>query len=131
MPNTVAHRAWSTGHPDARELEQLLLVCLDGLASMAQEQGHRRRAARLREAAGALRQEPERSQREALSPREWEVAQLVRRGDSNRQIAETLIVSERTIDTHVSHILQKLGLVSRVQIAAWVVEFGPRFTVLT
>jgi DNA-binding NarL/FixJ family response regulator len=130
MLNTVARPTRLVGHPDAKELEQLLLVCLDGLASMAQEQGHRRHAARLRAAAGALRHQPEPGSREALSPREWEVAQLVRRGGSNRQIAEMLIVSERTVDTHVSHILQKLSLVSRAQIAAWVVEHGPRFTVL-
>ena len=57
----------------------------------------------------------------ALSAREWEVAVLVTRGCSNRQIADELVVSERTVDTHVSHILHKLCLNSRAQIAAWVV----------
>jgi signal transduction histidine kinase len=57
-----------------------------------------------------------------LTPREWEVARLLARGASNRQIARDLTVSDRTVDTHVSHILRKLGLSSRTQIAAWVFE---------
>jgi len=65
-----------------------------------------------------------------LSPRERQVACLVARGCSNRQIGLELFVSERTVDTHVSHILHKLELTSRSQIAAWVVERQPRFRVL-
>ncbi len=57
-----------------------------------------------------------------LSPREREVAQLVAQGRSNREIAETLIVGVRTIETHVSSILAKLELSSRRQIAAWLAE---------
>jgi signal transduction histidine kinase/DNA-binding CsgD family transcriptional regulator len=64
-----------------------------------------------------------------LTQREREVACLVARGRSNRQIARELIVSERTVDTHVSHILHKLELTSRAQIAVWVVE-RQRFGVL-
>jgi predicted ATPase/DNA-binding CsgD family transcriptional regulator/DNA-binding XRE family transcriptional regulator len=59
-----------------------------------------------------------------LSAREREVAALVARGFSNRQIAETLVIAPRTADTHVGHILDKLGLRSRAQIAAWIVEHG-------
>ena len=54
-----------------------------------------------------------------LSRREREVAQLVARGLSNREIAQRLYLSERTVDNHVSHILDKLGFDSRVQIATW------------
>lgn len=57
-----------------------------------------------------------------LSAREHEVAGYVARGLSNRQIAEALIVGERTVETHVSNILGKLGFNSRAQIAAWAVE---------
>jgi DNA-binding NarL/FixJ family response regulator len=110
-------------------LEELVLVCLEGLASMAQSYGQRGRANRLLEAASLLRQEPELSTE--LTPREWEVAMLVARGHFNRQIADELVVSERTVDTHVSHILRKLHLVSRAQIAAWVVERHRRFKVLS
>ena len=54
-----------------------------------------------------------------LSRREFEVARLLAQGHSDRQIADTLFLTPRTVGTHVHHILQKLGLRSRVQIAAW------------
>lgn len=56
--------------------------------------------------------------RPRLSPREWEVARLVTRGLSNREIARTLVISERTVDAHLRHILDKLGFTSRTQVAA-------------
>jgi DNA-binding NarL/FixJ family response regulator len=112
-------------------LEELVLMCLEGLANVAQSSGHRRRADRLLEAASLLREDPEQAESTELTPREWDVAKLVARGNFNRQIADELVVSERTVDTHVSHILRKLGLVSRAQIAAWVVQHQPRFKVLT
>jgi DNA-binding NarL/FixJ family response regulator len=59
---------------------------------------------------------------EDLTPREREVLGLVAEGASNRQIAQTLVVSERTARTHVSAILSKLGLVSRTQAALWAVR---------
>jgi DNA-binding NarL/FixJ family response regulator len=61
---------------------------------------------------------------DTLTPREREVLALVARGASNRQIAETLVVSERTARTHVSAILAKLDLVSRTQAALWAVREG-------
>jgi DNA-binding NarL/FixJ family response regulator len=61
---------------------------------------------------------------EDLTPREREVLGLVAEGASNRQIAETLVVSERTARTHVSAILSKLGLVSRTQAALWAIREG-------
>ena len=59
-----------------------------------------------------------------LTAREREVLGLVALGASNRQIAESLVVSERTARTHVSAILRKLGLVSRTQAALWAVREG-------
>jgi len=59
-----------------------------------------------------------------LSPREREVAALVARGLSNRDIASLLVVTERTAETHVQHVMNKLGCNSRAQIAAWAVEQG-------
>jgi DNA-binding CsgD family transcriptional regulator len=58
----------------------------------------------------------------ALSPREAEVATLVAEGRTNRQIAEELVISERTAQNHVQHILTKLGFTTRSQIAAWQVR---------
>jgi DNA-binding CsgD family transcriptional regulator len=54
-----------------------------------------------------------------LSRREAEVAALVAEGLTNRQIAERLVLSERTAQNHVQHILTKLGFTTRSQIAAW------------
>jgi DNA-binding CsgD family transcriptional regulator len=53
-----------------------------------------------------------------LTPREREVAELVARGRSNRAIAQTLVLSERTVETHVASILAKLELGSRTELAA-------------
>ncbi|TCO22291.1 regulatory LuxR family protein [Kribbella steppae] len=54
-----------------------------------------------------------------LSARELEVAGLVTEGLTNRQIAARLVISERTAQNHVQHILTKLGFTTRSQIAAW------------
>jgi DNA-binding CsgD family transcriptional regulator len=55
-----------------------------------------------------------------LTRREREIARLVSQGLTNRQIAATAHISERTAESHVQHILGKLGFTSRSQIAAWV-----------
>ncbi|MEW1723243.1 LuxR C-terminal-related transcriptional regulator [Streptomyces sp. NPDC093109] len=63
-----------------------------------------------------------RPRREATTPltaRELEVAHLLTEGMSNREIARTLAVSPRTAESHVDHILTKLGLVNRTQVATW------------
>jgi non-specific serine/threonine protein kinase len=59
-----------------------------------------------------------------LTSREREVAALVAAGQTNRDIAAALIISERTVDTHVQNILNKLGFGARAQIAAWAAERG-------
>jgi len=58
----------------------------------------------------------------ALSRREREVAALIARGCTNGQIAAELVIGQGTVATHVSHILAKLGLVSRSQVAVWVAQ---------
>jgi DNA-binding CsgD family transcriptional regulator len=58
-------------------------------------------------------------QGDPLTPRESEIAALVAQGLSNRGIAEALVISERTAQNHVQHILGKLGYANRAQIAAW------------
>jgi DNA-binding NarL/FixJ family response regulator len=57
-----------------------------------------------------------------LTGREQEVARLLAVGRSNREIADTLIISEGTVEVHVKHILSKLGLRSRSQVAAWATD---------
>ncbi|MER6618016.1 response regulator transcription factor [Streptomyces xantholiticus] len=56
----------------------------------------------------------------ALTRREREVADLVASGLSNKEIAAGLVIAQRTVETHVGRILAKLGLTSRLQLAAWV-----------
>jgi DNA-binding NarL/FixJ family response regulator len=57
-----------------------------------------------------------------LTRREWEIAQLLGEGLSNRDIADRLVISPRTAETHVERILSKLGFTSRVQVASWVAD---------
>ncbi|MGW4124804.1 LuxR C-terminal-related transcriptional regulator [Nocardia sp. NPDC004711] len=57
-----------------------------------------------------------------LTKRERQVAELVARGLSNRAIATQLVISQRTAEGHVEHILTKLGFTSRLQIATWAAE---------
>jgi DNA-binding CsgD family transcriptional regulator len=59
-----------------------------------------------------------------LTAREREVAALITQGKSNREIAEAMVLSHRTVEAHISNILSKLNLASRAQIAVWAVERG-------
>jgi DNA-binding CsgD family transcriptional regulator len=62
------------------------------------------------------------AQYDGLTARERDVAALIAQGKSNRDIAEALVLGERTIETHVGNILGKLRFSSRAQIAAWAVQ---------
>jgi non-specific serine/threonine protein kinase len=72
----------------------------------------------------ARREHPPAKHQPLLTARERDVAALVARGLSNRDIAQALFVGERTVETHVSNILGKLGFGSRAQIVAWAIESG-------
>ncbi|MFF9784237.1 ATP-binding protein [Streptomyces nigrescens] len=56
----------------------------------------------------------------ALTPREREVAELIAAGMSNKDIAASLTIAQRTAESHVGRVLAKLGLTSRSQLAAWI-----------
>ncbi|AXK34238.1 DNA-binding response regulator [Streptomyces armeniacus] len=60
----------------------------------------------------------------ALTDREREVLGLIADGRSNREIARSLVLSEKTVKTHVSNILMKLDLADRTQAALWAVRHG-------
>jgi predicted ATPase/DNA-binding CsgD family transcriptional regulator len=62
--------------------------------------------------------------RGGLTPREFEVAALVAQGLTNAQIASRLVLSQRTVEMHSHHALQKLGLATRTQLAAWAIQHG-------
>jgi predicted ATPase/DNA-binding CsgD family transcriptional regulator len=62
------------------------------------------------------------SEPDRLTRREREIATLVARGMSNKEIAATLVISRRTVETHVENILAKLGFTARTQVAPWLAE---------
>lgn len=57
-----------------------------------------------------------------LSPRQREIADLIAEGLTNKEIAQRLLITVRTVETHIGHIFQKLDVVSRAQVAAWAVQ---------
>jgi DNA-binding NarL/FixJ family response regulator len=59
-----------------------------------------------------------------LTPREREVAALITRGYTNRQIASELVLAVGTVERHIANILNKLGLHTRAQVAVWATERG-------
>ena len=62
----------------------------------------------------------------ALSPRQQEVAELIAGGLTNAEIAERLVLTRGTVTNHVEHILRRLGLRSRTEVAVWVAGGGAR-----
>ena len=62
-----------------------------------------------------------RGPRPPVTPRQLQVAALVAQGWSNRQIADELVITERSAESHVERIRARLGFRSRAQIAAWFV----------
>jgi DNA-binding NarL/FixJ family response regulator len=60
---------------------------------------------------------------EALTPREQDVLRLIAAGKSNREIAEALYISERTVKNHVNSILRRLNLRDRTQAAIWATQY--------
>ena len=59
-----------------------------------------------------------------LTPREREVLKLIAQGKSNKEIGESLFITEKTVKTHISHLLDKLGLTDRTQAAILAVKQG-------
>ena len=99
--------AWSTGREETTE------QAIEYALSSAPPQSP---SPKLRDAARTGRPD------ERLTAREHEIATLIALGLSNRQIAVRLYIAQRTADTHVQHILNKLGFHARTQIAAWAAE---------
>ncbi|HEY3059118.1 MAG TPA: tetratricopeptide repeat protein [Chloroflexota bacterium] len=61
-----------------------------------------------------------------LTPRQLQVVKLVAQGLTNRELAERLVISKTTADRHVSDVLNKLGLPTRVHLATWAIHHGLR-----
>lgn len=68
--------------------------------------------------------QPQEPRDDGLTERETEILRLVAQGHDNREIGERLFVSASTVKTHVSAILDKLGVENRVQAAVWAVRHG-------
>ncbi len=80
---------------------------------------------RLLEAAGAAARPAQPAQLpDELTPREGEVLALIARGLSNREIAETLVVSETTVKTHINHVFAKIGARDRAQAVHYAYTHG-------
>jgi DNA-binding NarL/FixJ family response regulator len=71
-----------------------------------------------------LSRRPERAAPGGLTPREVEVLQLVATGATNREVADMLVISEKTVARHLSNIYVKLGVGSRAAATAWAYENG-------
>lgn len=100
--------AWAAGRfMSLEDASRLGLNLLDGVAPL--------RAAQTAATAPSI---------DRLTRRELEVAVLIAQGLTNRQIADELVIAQRTAETHVERILGKLGFASRAAVAAWVVEHG-------
>ena len=114
---TGAVRAGAIGYllkdTDAEELTRAIKAAAEGRVHLAPEA-----AARL------MREVRAPESPEALTDRETEVLKLVARGKANKQIANSLYVSEKTVKAHVSSILMKLGVQSRTQAALYAVRAG-------
>jgi DNA-binding CsgD family transcriptional regulator len=95
-------------------------------ADMAWESGRAMSLAQLhalaREAPGSAGSGKAAGSAGGLSKRELEVARLVASGMTSRAIAERLFLSDRTVESHLEHILTKLDFSSRAQVAGWVAE---------
>ena len=72
-------------------------------------------------ASGAAPGDPDRSHQVPLTPRERQVAALVASGRTNRQIGRVLGISEKTAEVHLHHVMSKLDVRSRAEVAAWAV----------
>ncbi|MGF1494277.1 MAG: response regulator transcription factor [Microcoleaceae cyanobacterium] len=92
---------------------------------VAQVESSLRQASRLKERSGrSTDQAPIIKVRDdvALTPTETKVVQLVAQGMANKDIAETMNVSQRTVESHVSNMLGKTGLHNRTELARWALE---------
>jgi predicted ATPase/DNA-binding CsgD family transcriptional regulator len=97
LPADIAAKAWESGR---------MMSAAEVLALARRTPGDSRSGRATRGAGG-------------LSKREIEVAALVANGLTSRAIAERLFLSERTVESHLEHILTKLGFSSRAQVAGW------------
>ncbi|GAA1062048.1 LuxR C-terminal-related transcriptional regulator [Agromyces bracchium] len=128
---------WGTGEQHDEAAEQGAARLGEALFEREVERG---RAAGLAEAAGWLAPPPadhadhaddgvaggDVAHGAALTPRQREIADLIADGRTNKEIARLLLITVRTVETHVEHLFARLGVSSRAQVAAWSVREAMR-----
>jgi DNA-binding CsgD family transcriptional regulator len=123
----LAATLFEAGDRDAARLEadaalELIDALAAGLEEVAMSDSFRQQASLLLPA--VLRRRARSSSAGILTDREAEIAALIARGLSNRAIAEELVLSARTVETHVANAMSKLSFSSRAQLAAWSIAQG-------
>lgn len=114
----IASARWALGHsPDQAEAAV-------GEALLARDQAQRIGLGPLAAKAQAVIDAHRRRRSDGLTYRESQVVALLAGGLSNRAIAQRLQLSERTVESHVSHVLTKTGLSSWSGVAAWYTALG-------
>ncbi len=68
--------------------------------------------------------EPDQARADPLTPRELEVIKLIAEGSTNHQIAQTLVISEKTVERHRANMLEKLGMRDRVELTRYAIRRG-------
>jgi DNA-binding NarL/FixJ family response regulator len=113
---------------DAASTRQLLAEACQALgdldAAAMESTAPRATIESLRGAVQTIGTEPERQRAHGLTEREREVLVLVACGNSNRAIADQLVISEKTVTSHISHIFTKLGVTSRSAATAYAYDHG-------
>lgn len=120
-PARAALRTWIEV-PSPYQGAQTRLIIAQACRELGDHEGADAEAALAVEALQALDADPGAAVQTVLSPRELEVLRLVATGATNRSIATTLVLSERTVDRHVSNIFGKLGVSSRAAATAYAFE---------
>jgi len=100
---------WSAGY--LLPLREVVELALEGVVSAA-------------DAAAFTQAQAEKMKFGGLTARERDTVRLITQGKSNREIAAKMTVGEKTVETYITRIMNKLGFDSRVQIALWAVEKG-------
>jgi DNA-binding NarL/FixJ family response regulator len=116
--------AGASGYVTKNEPPEALLRAIRSVASGAAYFSPEVRARIVIDARGARLGTDSRSRASTLTRREKEVLRYLARGMSKREIAETICVSVKTVDHHVTHIMQKLDIQDRVQLARFAIREG-------
>jgi DNA-binding NarL/FixJ family response regulator len=122
-PREAATQNWATALQTYRAALAVYRHVLELKAARARRTNGANDHAHAQPAAGPAEQPPPLG---GLTPREREVALLMARGYTNQQIAESLVITPGTAANHVAHVLAKLGLANRTQVAARVARAGRR-----